>query len=91
MLPLKKKKNVWPNDQLFGHLQMQGKCMKIADELIVGGKIMEELINNWLEVLEIFDEKNLMLSTQKTLILPSEYTLYEWRVTIKTSQTKDSA
>ena len=63
---------------LFGHLVMQGKVAKIADDLMIGADNIEELHNTFEEVLQILQENNLRLSAKKTVICPKEWQILGW-------------
>ena len=51
------------------------KKKKIADDLYVVGNSGEELLNNWVKVLEALDRCDLTLSRSKTIINPRSTTI----------------
>ena len=63
---------------LFGHLVMQGKLVKLADDLFMGANSIEELYNILEEVLGILLENNLRISAKKTIIAPKSVMVLGW-------------
>ena len=64
--------------RVLGHLIQEGIVAKIADDLYVGGNSGEELLNNWVKVLEALDRCDLTLSRSKTIINPRSTTILGW-------------
>ena len=64
--------------RIFGDQIMKGCVAKIADDLYCGANTIEELLNNWKEVLEALDKCNLRLSPLKTGICPKSTTILGW-------------
>ena len=56
---------------VLGHLLAAGILTKIADDLIVGGNTINELLDNWSNVLQVLRDNNLSLSADKTFICPA--------------------
>jgi hypothetical protein len=67
-------------NKVLGDLIMQGKCMKIADDLLIGGKDHNEAIANWKQVLCNLSLSNLKLSPSKVRIFPSEAIIFGWLI-----------
>lgn len=67
-------------NKVLGNLIMEGKCMKIADDLLIGGKDYDNAIENWNKVLNNLSLANLKLSPSKVRIFPSEAIIYGWQV-----------
>ena len=63
---------------LFGHMVMEGKVAKLADDLFIGGATVKELLTNFEEVLGILLKNNLKLKARKTYIAPKSVTLLGW-------------
>ena len=63
---------------LFGDMVKQGKVAKLADDLLIGGNTVAELLQNFEEVLCILLENNIRLSAKKTTIAPLEVTILGW-------------
>ena len=66
--------------KVIGQNIMDGHCMKIADDLIVGGNTIDHAIENWKSVLKKLSEANLKLSPTKVRIFPEETTIYGWNI-----------
>lgn len=66
--------------KVLGQQLLEGKCMKIADDLVVGGQTIQEAINNWNEVLTQLRLSNLKLSPTKVRIFPTEASIYGWQI-----------
>ena len=64
--------------KVLGEEIMQGICMKIADDLIVGGDSKDQAIDNWESVLKKLSQANLKLSPGKVRIFPPETTIFGW-------------
>ena len=67
-------------NKVLGDLIMQGKCMKIADDLLIGGKDHNDAIKNWKDVLHNLSLSNLKLSPSKVRIFPSEAVIFGWLI-----------
>ena len=67
--------------KVLGDNLMQGHCMKIADDLLIGGNSTEEAVDNWEKVLSKLSAANLKLSPSKVRIFPRETSIYGWTVT----------
>ena len=63
---------------LFGDMIMKGKVAKLADDLFVGGDTVDELYQNFKDVLEILSQNNLKLKARKTVIAPKSVILLGW-------------
>ena len=66
--------------KVLGKLIMEGLCMKIADDLLIGGETIEDAIENWGKVLKQLSLSNLKLSPGKVRIFPKEATIFGWVV-----------
>lgn len=66
--------------KVLGQDIMEGHCMKIADDLIVGGNSVDEAITHWESVLQKLSESNLKLSPGKVRIFPHETVIYGWSI-----------
>ena len=66
--------------KVLGNLIMEGSCMKIADDLLIGGKSIDHAIDNWEKVLKQLSLANLKLSQAKVRIFPIETTIFGWVV-----------
>ena len=66
--------------KVLGDNIMKGHCMKIADDLIVGGQTVEEALNNWNSVLHKLSLANLKLSPGKVRCFPKETIIYGWSI-----------
>ena len=64
--------------RLFGMLVEQGKVVKIADDFFVGGSNVEELFQNFEEVLQILLDNNIRLKAKKTIIAPKSVQVLGW-------------
>ena len=56
----------------------QGICVKIADDVYVGGDSQEEAVANYIRILEKLHNANLKISPSKTLIFPKETDILGW-------------
>ena len=63
---------------VLSHLLAAGILTKIADELIVGGNTINELLDNWSNVLQVLRDNNLSLSADKTFICPASINVIGW-------------
>ena len=68
------------------HLIQEGIVAKIADDLYVSGNSEEELLNNWVKVLEVLNNCDLMISRSKTIVIPKTATILSWLWTQGTLQ-----
>lgn len=66
--------------KVLGEVLMDGSCMKIADDLLIGGMTLEEAICNWEKVLMRLSKANLKLSASKVRIFPKEASIFGWTV-----------
>ena len=66
--------------RVLGSLIMEGRCMKIADDLLIGGSTIDEAMSNWELVLHNLSEANLKLSPGKVRLFPEETTIFGWLV-----------
>ena len=67
--------------RIFGDLIREGKMVKIADDLFLGAKSVEDLATIWDEVLKRFQLNGLKLSPKKTKICPTSATILGWEWT----------
>ena len=56
----------------------EGKVIKIADDLFVGGNSINEALNNWSSVLKSLNKCNIKLSPKKTVIFPKSVDILSW-------------
>ena len=63
--------------RVLGDLIARQIVVKIADDLIIGGNTVDELLSNYIEVLQRLQENNLCLAANKTLICPKSLNLLE--------------
>ena len=66
--------------KVLGDLILQGKCMKIADDLVIGGSTFDDAIKNWEAVLSKLSAANLKLSPGKVRIFPNQSIIFGWQV-----------
>ena len=66
--------------KVIGDEIMKGICMKIADDLIVGGDTIDEAIDHWETVLQKLSLANLKLSPGKVRIFPKEASIFGWTI-----------
>ena len=66
--------------KVLGQEIMDGRCMKIADDLVIGGKNHTEAIANWEKVLQRLSLANLKLSPSKVRIFPKQANIFGWRI-----------
>lgn len=64
--------------RILGDLMHEGSVSKIADDLYVGAKTMEGLLQAWERVLQQFQTNNLRLSAKKTVICPRSSVVLGW-------------
>ena len=80
--------------RILGELMASGKITKIADDIYCGGDTVEEVKENWAEVLSLLKKNGLKLSAHKTVICPQSVNILGWvwqRGTIKASPHKIAA
>ena len=63
---------------VFRHLLTDGKLVKQADDLFIGGETVEEALKNFEEMLQVCDENNLKLSPSKTIMFPISVDIMSW-------------
>ena len=54
--------------RVFGDFIQEGFLVVVADDMFIGGNSIEELIANWLRILQRLRENNLTLSPKKTYL-----------------------
>ena len=64
--------------RVFGSLIQSDKAIKIADNLFTGGNSLDELCNNWEEVLKAASRNSLNFSPSQTIINPKSTTILGW-------------
>ena len=64
--------------RVLGHLIQEGVVAKIADDFYISGNSGEELLNNWVKVLEALNNCDLTLSRSKTIVNPKTATILGW-------------
>ena len=65
--------------RIFGDLIQQGFVIILADDIHVVGNTIDELLENWGQVLRRLSQNNLCLSATKTVICPVETTILGWK------------
>ena len=63
---------------LFGQLVQEGWLAKVADDMYVGGDTVDQLYDNWSQVLNILFQNGLKLKAIKTLIFPTHAQILGW-------------
>ena len=63
---------------VFRHLLTDGKLVKQADDLFIGGESVEEALQNFHEMLQVCDENNIKLSPSKTIMFPTSVDIMSW-------------
>ena len=63
---------------VLGDMVQEGTVCKLADDLIVGGNTINELLENFNKVLHKFQQNNLKLSPSKTVITPKSMSILGW-------------
>ncbi len=63
---------------VFRNLLTDGKLVKQADDLFIGGETIEEALRNFHEMLQVCDENNLKLSPSKTIMFPISVDIMSW-------------
>ena len=64
--------------RVLGDFLQEGFVAKLADDLYCGGNTPEELLNNWLKVLQALKKSDLRLSASKTVICPRTTSILGW-------------
>ena len=64
--------------RVLGDCLAEGYITKIADDLIIGGDSVQELLSNWEAVLKRLSDNNLSLSPEKTIICPATINVIGW-------------
>ena len=64
--------------RIFGDLIREGKMVKLADDLFIGAKNVELLVEIWEEVLKRLELNGLKLKPSKTVICPTSTTILGW-------------
>ena len=62
--------------QILGDLIQEGKVLKLHDDIRVGGKTIDEALNNYCEMLQKFQTHNIKLHPKKTKIFPKSTTVF---------------
>ena len=60
------------------HLK-EGRCVKIADDIFVGGSSVDEAIDNWCRIMETLHNNNLKISPEKTIMFPEKVDILSWQ------------
>ena len=64
--------------RILGDLVQQGVVAKLADDLYVGGNTPNDLLDNWIKVLQALQKNQLNLSATKTIIAPKQTSILGW-------------
>ena len=64
--------------RVFGSLLVSNQVVKIADNLFTGGNTLDELCNNWEQVLKAASRNSLNFSPSQTIINPKTTTILGW-------------
>ena len=64
--------------RVLGPMLQEGTVAKLADDLYCGGNTFEELLDNFTQLLESLHNRNLRLSSKKTIICPKTTTILGW-------------
>ena len=62
--------------QVMGDLIQQGKVLKLHDDIRIGGRSVDEALENYSHVLERFAHHNIKLHPKKTKIFPKSTTVF---------------
>ena len=79
--------------RILGDQMTEGKVTKLADDIYCGGSSVENVTNNWEEVLKALERNGLRLSAGKTVVCPKTVQILGWiweRGTLKASPHKIS-
>ena len=63
---------------LLGDMVKEGRVAKLADDLFIGGNTVQELYENFQQVLLKLHENDIRLSATKTFIAPASVTILGW-------------
>ena len=63
---------------VLGDMVQEGSVCKLADDLIVGGNTIPELLESFSKVLHKLQQNNLKLSPSKTVITPKSMSILGW-------------
>ena len=63
---------------VLGDFLQEGFVAKLTDDLYCGGNTLEELLNNWLKVLQALKKSDLRLSASKTVSCPRTTSILGW-------------
>ena len=66
-------------NRVLGEFIVEGFLVKMADDLIIGGDTIDELLSNWHRTLEKLKDNNLTISPDKTYIRPHTVKIIRWR------------
>ena len=64
--------------RVFGDMISEGVVDKVADDLLIGGDNIEELLRVWTRVLQRLLENGLTISASKTIICPRKVKILGW-------------
>ena len=64
--------------RVLGNMIESGKVVKLADNLYCGGNSLDELCNNWEQLLKSLSRNNLHLSPSQTIINPKSTNILGW-------------
>ena len=64
--------------RVLGDLLEKGVVAKLADDLYCGGNTVDELVENWRQVLQALSKSGLRLSASKTVICPQKTVILGW-------------
>ena len=64
--------------RILGDLVQQGVVAKLADDLYVGGNTPNDLLDNWIKVLQALQKNQPNLSATKTIIAPKQTSILGW-------------
>ena len=64
--------------RIFGDLIRDGKMVKLADDLVMGGQSVQEVTEVWREVLKRLQLNGMKLSPSKTKICPTTASILGW-------------
>ena len=62
--------------QILGDLIQEGKVLKLHDDIRVGGKTIDEALDNYCEMLQKFQAHNIKLHPKKAKIFPKSTTVF---------------
>ena len=64
--------------RVFGDLIAEGMLDKVADDHLIGGNDIQELLSTWYRVLQRLIENGLTISPVKTIICPKVVKILGW-------------